>query len=444
MLIGTAFAIMHTYRAVFVLGVLAIFVFTLVFNAMRSRLVFKSNFRFGAAAKLGLVLLAINLMILLIQNVIAEDAKTAVKIMVNEGAFLGILLISVWRYSPRFLHPTLITLAVAFAWFAALNVVADRLGIGMDVFSERMATFESRFERGTFRWQAPLYSSWQLSGLLRWAIPILIVHLWKYSRHRTSEALLFVGSLMVAGMVAVLCEFRAAVFPLCGAIIWVLVGNFRTRALLSLSFVGYTIVAPFIFTQEWVGQFLQEKTPGFILAMAGNQDILGIMTLSGRSVMWQGALEVLAQGKYFWFGQGHVFMNAAKDIGGQDASLAQIFSRIGYHQGLLDIFFIYGMVPGLLILGGFGYGLWRAAKWTFARNLGRFETENISFALFSIGMVALSNCHDGYFLEHNLFYFITIISLCAISDSTHAVERHGWQLAGQSPTERSQRKMQHA
>jgi hypothetical protein len=415
-LLGTDFAIMHSYEPRYLALSLVLLAITIGFNRYRHPEDRGPGYRMGWIAKAGLALLVLNVAIMAGQNAYIDGIKTAVKVLIAESVFLAMLVVTVWRSLPRMLYPVLITSALAMAWLGLLNLVADRLGIGFESLLDRTSYFTSHFNEGGYRWQAPLYSSWQISGLLRWAVPVLAIALLKYSRFRWTESALLGVGLGLAVVVTIRCEFRAAIFPSIAAFVWLLAWRKSARAGLSVWFYVYSITVPFLITHDNAAQFLQNNLPGFVLQVAGGQDLLGVLTLSGRSVMWDAGLDVLATGKYLWVGQGHVLMNAAKDIGGQDAAAAQLFARLGYHQGMLDILFIYGVVPGGLLVLALLAVMLRGLReiWLLLPGTGRVE--ELSLALFSLGMIAMSNCHDGFFLEHNWFYFLCLISWCAISD----------------------------
>jgi hypothetical protein len=348
------------------------------------------------------------------QTAVQLDSKTALKIVLVNGLLIAMSVQLIVRHGYRQLPEVLATLAFAFVWFGVLNLLADATGYAADFNSERTATLSSRYLTGEYRWQAPLYSSGRLSGLLRWAIPILAVMLLRYRMYISR----FVASVAIVCAAYVLwkCEFRAAIFPTAIALIWMVVGNRRLQAALACACVVYAIVAPILWTSDTFPTILARTVPDQVLQLAGNQDAQQVLTLTGRTDLWAAAIEVLESGKYFWAGQGPVRFDAINDLGfffWTDIETDPTY-RVGYHHGVLDVVFTYGVVPSAIVIGLLLILIFRATAATSWIKAG-VDSELASLALFAIAMVAVSNWHDGFFASNDFFYIIVAVSACVLS-----------------------------
>jgi len=79
----------------------------------------------------------------------------------------------------------------------------------------------------------------------------------------------------------------------------------------------------------------------------------------------------------------------------------ELVPRLDFHQGFLDLCFIIGVVPALVVVGLLAWGLLGVTL--IERLAGNRENER-TIALLGLGMIALSNCHDGY-LSGTMFFF---------------------------------------
>ena len=266
-----------------------------------------------------------------------------------------------------------------------------------------------------FRWQSPLLSAWQLSGLLRWSIPVLLVYaghtIWNGAMH----FILLLMLAIVGAYVAILCEYRAALFPLFGSMLWLALRPQRLRDIAAVCFVFYPLLAVFLFTKDEVYYALERWVPDNFYLLAGSQSIENVLSLSGRSVFWKAGIDGLLAGNHLLVGTGHSALDA-RDYGvaTSDGIYSTLIHKLSFHNALLDNLYIYGVTFGLFLLAIFTIGVWRLFILS-RKNLMHFNYDAASFALFSLGMLALSNCHDGFFTSHNIFYLVIAAAFrCAV------------------------------
>jgi hypothetical protein len=411
-LIGTYFAVVQprTNRGLFA-GMAVVAIFAVINFRRQLRSVPKTP-----SLLLGTGLLLTNVAIVGWQESISMFASDVIRGVVGN---IGLLLLVGWVVminSARGVRSTMASLAFAFAWYGAINVGIDAMGLGSIVLVDRTEMNASRYFSGGYRWQAPLYSSWQLSGLLRWSVPILLVVAWQDCRNQPAARLLLLGALTLSTYVLILCEFRAAVFPLIGTAVWFAVRSYRIRAAIAVACALYSVAVPFALTSETFLTAFERHLPDSITVLAGDQTIGEVLSLSGRTDMWAAGIEVLQTGKYLWLGQGHVLFDATADVGAIWGEIDPVsYRRLSYHQSFLDLMFIYGVVPAAIIAGMLITTLlrgWQLSAKAFAQSLDR---DGLSFAMFSIGIMALANCHDGFLVEHNFFYVIAVVAALSIA-----------------------------
>lgn len=300
----------------------------------------------------------------------------------------------------------LLVIAVGIVLLAGANLVAEKIGVAKDELLDRTELYTSNFAEGRLRWQSPLISSWQLSGLIRWAVPVLFVYVLSgFGMSVTSRFFLFACTVL-GTYVAILCEYRAALIPLLGAVVWLIAWRPGLRNALSLCFITYPVFALFLFTGDESYNVLQRVVPEQLYVLTGSQSIEGVLSLSGRSDMWTAGLEGLASGKQLLLGVGHFGIDA-RDLGVDSGGslFKAVITRISFHNALLDHLYIYGVSIGMVLLTVFAVGVWRLFVLANTEMIPT-QGEILSFGLFTLGILALANCHDGFFTSHNILYLV--------------------------------------
>ena len=207
-------------------------------------------------------------------------------------------------------------------------------------------------------------------------------------------------------------EFRAAAMPLMFAMGWMAIPWHRLRVLACVGAILYVFGAPFLFTSMSVRSFLINNIPDWVSGALG-QNFQELATLSERSAIWQQGLDLLFEGKYFLLGQGQYGLDAEKDgyVMPNANETAGLFRRISYHQGVLDLFFIYGScfasilcVLLLLVVGRGAYALFNRG------HRGRVY-DDCGLAMFCLAVTAITNSQDGFLAEHPFFFIIILASL---------------------------------
>jgi hypothetical protein len=93
----------------------------------------------------------------------------------------------------------------------------------------------------------------------------------------------------------------------------------------------------------------------------------------------------------------------------------QLGGRIAFHQGFLDLIFIYGFLPALALSVLVLTVSWRGVRQVSRNDLNSDDKQCIEWALFGIGMLGLTNMHDGFFNVHMFFYVIAIVCLATLN-----------------------------
>lgn len=336
---------------------------------------------------------------------------TSALLTCHELAMLGTIWVSARERGKEFLRPVLLTLASAFIIYAFFNVAADRVGFAVAGLKEREEIFSSRYVEGEYRWQAPLTSSWQLSGIARWAAALLVwVGYGALQRRAWKEFVICVAMVLFSGYVMAKTEYRFAAAPSAVVVILVLAARARWRAVLCGAAVLYPFVVPFLFASNPLREFAVGAF-GEMFSTILRQSPEEWITLSGRSEIWEQAVPILFSDKYLFVGEGHYSLDAAADVPGDFFVSSDLFRRMSFHQGVLDLYFIYGTLLASFLCWCVVYIAFLAvrAAWQSTRN--RPVHPLTMLALVNLAVIAISNAHDGFVLEHNFFYVATIASL---------------------------------
>ena len=367
---------------------------------------------------LGYAFLLINAYFLSQQNAGGAGFKVAIENFTVQVLIVVMCVALVSVYGPDYAKMVFLTLALTFIWFTINNLLVDKLGFGKAELIEREKLYTSHFAGGGYRYQTVLYSAAQISGLLRWAIPLILAYI-VFIRCQDRLLLFLLGIfVLLAVIVCVLVDFRSAIFPLIAFVIWFLVGKVRARVLLCGAFVVYMYLAPLLFGIVDIGALMQQITPDSILSIAGQQRASDVFTLSGRSYMWHDAFVALLEGHNIFIGDGHANFDAFPWLSDQTPFLETVKegAHLSFHQSVLDLIFIYGLCPMVLITVIFGWTLLKGMVNQVRGPLMRYPLSNTHFALVVLGLMGIANCHDSFFTSHNWYYIICVIACWVIWD----------------------------
>lgn len=360
---------------------------------------------------MALVLLGITLVSIIYQNADDQGLKWAMMTAVAHALIVSVLLVPCLAQPDAGPFRWLVSTASMVAAMYLLNLVADAAGFGFESLRAREQFWGSRYIEGGYRWQSPLISSWQLSGLGRWAVAVLVAGILFVHRRRWPMYLL-VGWVLVIAYGSVKLEYRAAVFPLLAMLGWLAVVRRDLRGWLAASAIAYTAAAPFLFGTDYFTEILRESIPTSVTRLLGDSDE-NVLSLSGRTDIWAMALDRLGEGDYLVFGQGFVNLDAswteALDLSFMDFEI----TKYSFHQGFLDLLYMTGTLPGTLI---FFSGLFYVVRFgPFSRESGvkpsLLVSDDRSLSLLALAMVAVANSHDGFLNSH--LVFPSIMVMCA-------------------------------
>lgn len=292
-------------------------------------------------------------------------------------------------------------IALAIAGVGALNLVASLVGLSNPNLTERDVFFTSRVGFESFRWQSPLTSSWQFSGIARWALPVLLIYAFVIPRNLIGLAAQALSVVLLA-VVLYAVEYRAAVFPLLGGIAWLATPPIL-RNKLSLCFLAYMFIAPLLITSEIGERLLVAAIPDWIEFFSGTS-LKQLVTFTARSEIWTAALSVLREGNLILYGQGYYQLDASTFHLTELARYGGFIQKISFHQGALDLIFMAGIAGSLALV--FIPFFYLTRKCLF----GHFAKRG-SQPLLALGLVALTNSHDGFFNVHLLFLGVIAVAL---------------------------------
>jgi hypothetical protein len=405
--------------------------FGLMWTQLASRSKAKGGFRptLGTPFWLGGLLIFINSGIMVWQRGLIEGFIVS-GLLGFQDLFVVGSMVAVYYYSGRcpFLN-SLGSAACMIVFFGGANLIADKFGFGFSEITDRTEVFESRFSIGAYRWQSPLYSAWQLSGLLRVALPMTV--LFAVAPLAGVGDRLFWGSLSLFSVVLlVMLEYRASVMPLVVLLATLMFRSSNLGMWIMIGSIHYPLIAPLMLTRSFFQTLLMTSLPDFVPAILG-QKLNEIITFSSRTEMWQQGLEGLLNGSHLLVGEGHFMLDCSDDISVSGQTASEMFRRISFHQGVIDHFFIYGSVGASIILLVAMVLFWmgaRRARWEIQFSRLSLNDGYISVAF--LAMVAIANSHDGFLVEGNHMYLLITLALNSLWVS-HASRAHHQQLGSQ-------------
>jgi hypothetical protein len=372
----------------------------------------------GSLFKAGLLLIGINMVVTLWQRAATEGLMVPAILCINESLFLGSLILVSTGSQENWLFNLLKAFTGMLIYFSVANLMAERVGFGFDYLTDRTAVFESRLGDKSFRWQTPLYSAWQMSGLLRVSLPLSIMFAVQ-RRHRRLEAAFWLVGAVIMAFVMKRIEYRAAVIPTLFLGGLLLLRNQAWRCTLGFGAVIYAFAAPLILPSESVQKVLLDLLPDSLETSLG-QRLQEIVTFSGRTEIWKHAIRNLMDGSHFFLGEGQYNLDCSKDLGAEMVVVSDLFRRISFHQGAIDIFYIYGTFFAGILCGCLLWGVWRGFGNLCSLRLQPFTEHQEMLALLTIALVAIANAHDGFFVEHNIFYLVVAACLAVLQRSRSA------------------------
>lgn len=355
-----------------------------------------------------LVVLALNLVVFTVQMIGMTFFSRGVMVGAQVGSLVVVgICIFAQGFRFGFLH-VLTTIAVGFAGAAALNYASSLAGYSPAEAEMVAVEFTSNYRASEYRWISPLTNHWQLSGVLRWAVPVLLLVSFPayFKRSWIMGAAIF-AALGATSFVLVKLEYRGAMLPLGYALLWVAVKGSLARQGLTLAALGYFVAAPFLWASTATLGVLERIVPDWATAVLGTQqDFVNMIYLSGRVTLYR---MVMASWDSFpvWIGMGQLKYDGVDIIGiplGWESRMAR-FVSLPLHQSFLDLLAIYGMALGLVITG---YMLWALVRLCRATRWRRREAET---ALLSAGVTFVSLAHDSFLKEDNGFFIILAATL---------------------------------
>jgi hypothetical protein len=371
----------------------------------------------------GLALVAINLGIITWQRNGVEGPMTAALTTIHELCIVGSLLTVYLFAKDRPLGRCLAIFSSMTMLFALANLIAERLGLGITNLTDRLEVFESRMNEGGFRWQSPLFSAWQLSGLLRVTFPLALYFAlvsWKGGQKRTAgvwAALAGIGLLVLWRV-----EYRASAIPLLFLGLCLAIPSSVWRRRMYAFAMIYPLLAPFLFTSFAFESMLLNQLPDFVQSVLG-QRLQEVVTLSRRTEIWRQGIESLASGSHFFVGEGHYLLDCTTDVDLEGQETSELFRRVSFHQAILDQFFIYGTLSAFAILTALYWCIRSAIKRICWPETQRITSNEGTIGLIFLALLAIANAHDGFFIEGAYLYLLVAVAInslwLAAADRSH-------------------------
>jgi len=365
-------------------------------------------FKQSRLLQFGVALLLINVLWRSRQLMETESLAIGIKELLQDASLVTIGLCILVEGRKLGMVYVLTALALGITLAAFLNNFASLIGFSPINAEDIELQFSSNYTNAE-RWISPLVNHWQLSGVGRWALPIvLFVSIPAYFKASKSFALILILSACVLLVTLARLEFRTAALPFLCAIVWWLLRKPLLRNGLMVSVSIYFLIAPFLWASEIWLEILDRILPDRMLAIFGAQNATDIFQLSGRVQLYQ-LLSDNLDGLPLFFGMGPVKYDGSLIIGippGWEGRM-EYFTGIPFHQSFLDLLCIYGVFPALVIVGVMACGIIKTLRFS------RYDPKMAGVALLSLGMACASMSTDSFLKESNVFYIITLFSICA-------------------------------
>lgn len=354
---------------------------------------------------------------------------TSLRIFIQQCSLLFILAGCISTASKVGYKYLLVTVAIALVFAGGVNQIASTLNyipISKSNIQEVEERFRGRFAEGGSRWVSPLTNHWQLSGILRWSLPILVLALHR-SVFGSNKAikLMAIAAALATMIILYRLQFRNAAFPLVFVSIWLIISKQTLRDILSVVACIYSIACPFLYSSAEIQGLLLRLIEFCNIKFFSTQNFEDYTRFSGRVDLWSAFIYNISNIPLL-MGMGHRDYDALNIIGGLPLGTGMdpyTITHLQFHQSFLDIIGIYGLIPtaflALLlcrsIATAIGNRTSRAARKPLSDN---------SLALLSLALAFISMSKDSFVKEDNIFYIIIFISIIGVRNEIDNPDYH--------------------
>jgi hypothetical protein len=258
-----------------------------------------------------------------------------------------------------------------------------------------------------------LTNHWQLSGVLRWSLPILIVLLQKGAFIKNAAMkITFIAAAIAATVLLYRIQYRNAAQPAIFLLLWMAISRQALRDLLAILACIYSIACPFVFSSNIYHALVTGVLDSLPTSLLGMFNFEEVIRFSGRVGLWSQFVDEFSNAPIV-IGMGHSGYNGLKQIGEISPEVGMEHpevTHLQFHQSFLDLIGIYGLIPAVVIVVLL-CRMFGAA--TFLRKAKAIDNglPASSLALLSLALAFLSMSMDSFMKEDNSFYFILFVSI---------------------------------
>jgi hypothetical protein len=306
-----------------------------------------------------------------------------------------------------------------FAFSGGLNLVTDKL------LNQYTNTFsETRFDFLGDRWAAPLArSSFALSCASSVGVGVfafgLLKRIWR--NHSGYGGMVFAtAAAAVAIIVTVRCQFRAQLVTILAGIALGLLPRFFLRPG-SLAAAFAFLFVPSAFIGGLGDTLLYYVRIDLILQRIGSSDE-GASTLSDRNYLYQYGWDRIVSGANGVFGDGPYLRDSWPGLGVQEFNFT-LLTQHAFHNGLLDILVVYGLIVGMTVLSfGIIIPAFRFAMMEFGDETGGSASGPRALAaVFFVCWLAGSTIDSGLAYGPEFFGFFLIPLFAAMGQRSQGI-----------------------
>lgn len=232
--------------------------------------------------------------------------------------------------------------AMGIALYAGINFVGSLAGISQEGSAASSLINETRT-----RMQIPFGPGLNLFGVLVGSGGVFALEslLNSIKERKLAFIVLNLVAFLVNWTVVFLVETRSVILPVLTYIIWNLCKAAKVRAGLALGSLAVLLLTPLLGGLTHFFSYVADRIP-IGLQNATSRSAVDFAEFGGRTVIWEYAFQELKAGNFKWFGDGQL----DRDTRPMFQLLFQYMpeSNTTYHNGFIDLIFVYGPLLGAL------------------------------------------------------------------------------------------------
>lgn len=281
-----------------------------------------------------------------IRDYIDLSTQSSRSIAAFETAIYLLLVVIAWTSGRKVFHGkvmlALSAWALGIAIYAGVNFASSLAGI-----TPEGGVASSLLNETRTRMQIPFGPGLNLFGVVVGSGGVFALEsmMNAFRERRPIFILLNIGALLVNLTVVFLVETRSVLLPILTYVIWNLCKSAKARVGLAIGAIAVLLFTPILGGLTQFFPYLADRIP-VGLQNATSRSALDFGEFGGRTVIWEYGFQELRSGNFKWFGDGQL----ERDTRPIFQLLFQYTPEANttYHNGFIDLMFVYGPLLGAL------------------------------------------------------------------------------------------------